>query len=235
MLTNSFIILRKKVNVMTETRKEYNRTRKNLLARIRRMKKAGYEFPENIVPNIPKRVTEGSIRRLKRINLEKKGKKLKSTKTRKVVPKKSKDVSRETLKTKLKKRTKPDEKVIDKKYYPSIDIIAKIREAINSIAKNQAWNSLRMRLSRTLMNVLEDTITYYGDDNLVRLREYFTDYELELFNALMSVEFPSEQEQIMDGFYRAYEILNVKGLSDYAKETINEILTQMADEDFDIL
>lgn len=234
MLTNSFIILRK-VNVMTETRKEYNRIRKNLLARIRRMKKAGYEFPENIVPNIPKRVTEGSIRRLKRINLEKKGKKLKSTKTRKVAPKKSKDVSRETLKTKLKKRTKPDEKVIDKKYYPSIDIMDKIREAINSIAKNQGWSSLRMRLSRTLMNVLEDTITYYGNDNLVRLREYFTDYEPELFNALMSVEFPSEQEQIMDGFYRAYEILNVKGLSDYAKETINEILTQMADEDFDIL
>lgn len=220
---------------MTEIRKEYNRTRKNLLARIRRMKKAGYEFPENLVPNIPKRVTDGSIRRLERINLEKKGKKPKVAKTRKTTPKKSKDVSRETSKPKTKKRTKTVEKVIDKTYYPTIDIIDKIREGINSVAKQQAWSSLRMRLSRVLMNVLEDTITYYGDDNLGRLREYFTEYEPELINALMSVEFPSEQEQIMDGFYRAYEILNVKGLSDYAKETINEILTQMSDEDFDIL
>lgn len=49
-------------------KEEYNRVRKNLLQNIRRMKERGFELPSKYVPQIPKKITEKSIARLKKLN-----------------------------------------------------------------------------------------------------------------------------------------------------------------------
>lgn len=43
---------------------EYRKVRRNLQQQYRRMKKAGYEFEKSPVPAIPKKITQGSIRRI---------------------------------------------------------------------------------------------------------------------------------------------------------------------------
>ena len=48
-------------------REEYMKARRALQRKISSYKKRGYTVPENYVPNIPKKVTEGSIRRLEKL------------------------------------------------------------------------------------------------------------------------------------------------------------------------
>lgn len=45
---------------------EYRRLRTNFIAQVNRMKRNGYKFAKNPIPDIPKNVTEGSIRNLER-------------------------------------------------------------------------------------------------------------------------------------------------------------------------
>lgn len=47
--------------------KEYRKNRRRIQRAIMDLTKRGYEVPENILPSIPKRVTEGSVRRLQKI------------------------------------------------------------------------------------------------------------------------------------------------------------------------
>lgn len=50
--------------------KAYAKERKRVKAFVRRAEKRGYSFPESIVPSIPKRKTEASIRKLKKLTKE---------------------------------------------------------------------------------------------------------------------------------------------------------------------
>lgn len=51
----------------TATQKEYSKQRARLLHAIRRNEKQGYIFPEDILPDIPKRITKASVRKLAKI------------------------------------------------------------------------------------------------------------------------------------------------------------------------
>ena len=50
--------------------KEARKERKRAQALVRRIKKRGYSVPDNIVPNLPKNITEGTLRRFKKINAD---------------------------------------------------------------------------------------------------------------------------------------------------------------------
>lgn len=52
---------------VSETVKQYRKERKRVREAIRRMKERGYTVPEDILPEIPKKITAGSVRRLKKI------------------------------------------------------------------------------------------------------------------------------------------------------------------------
>lgn len=52
------------------TEKEYNKQRRRLKQAIARSEKQGYIFPENILPEKPKRITKASVRRLAKITPE---------------------------------------------------------------------------------------------------------------------------------------------------------------------
>lgn len=58
----------KKKRIKSEIGKKYYKERKLVLQRISRAKKRGFVVPEKILPAIPKKITAGSIRRLKKLS-----------------------------------------------------------------------------------------------------------------------------------------------------------------------
>ena len=50
---------------------EYRHERKMVLQRKRRLEKKGFAFPEGVIPDVPKKITAGSIRRLKKLTPKK--------------------------------------------------------------------------------------------------------------------------------------------------------------------
>lgn len=57
----------KKQSAKQAINKAYAKERKRVKSFVRRAEKRGYSFPESIIPSIPKRKTEASIRKLKRL------------------------------------------------------------------------------------------------------------------------------------------------------------------------
>ena len=53
---------------MASIKSEYQKARRNLQSKIRGAIKKGYIVPENFLPNIPKKITQGSIRRLEKLS-----------------------------------------------------------------------------------------------------------------------------------------------------------------------
>ena len=58
---------KRKKRKLTQTRVEYNKQRKRIQNFISRAKKQGYIFDENVIPDIPKRVTKASVSRLAKL------------------------------------------------------------------------------------------------------------------------------------------------------------------------
>lgn len=55
---------------VSKTVQEYQKQRKRIQSTIRRLRKEGYFPAINIIPDIPKRITQGSIRKLQKIDIE---------------------------------------------------------------------------------------------------------------------------------------------------------------------
>ena len=60
----------KRKSKLTPTQQEYRRERQRIQRQINRMTNRGYDVPE-LLPKIPKKITEASVRRLKKITTEK--------------------------------------------------------------------------------------------------------------------------------------------------------------------
>ena len=58
----------KKKRKSSEIEQEYRRIRRNFLARVRSWSRKGFIFVDEVVPQIPKRISQGSINRLNKIN-----------------------------------------------------------------------------------------------------------------------------------------------------------------------
>lgn len=58
---------KRKRRKITETRKEYNKQRKRIQNFLSRARKKGFIFEENVLPQIPKRVTKSSVSRLAKL------------------------------------------------------------------------------------------------------------------------------------------------------------------------
>ena len=61
----------RKKKPLTPLRQEYKKQRRRIQQFIRRAKKRGYQFPENIIPSIPKKITQKSVERLRKLTPEK--------------------------------------------------------------------------------------------------------------------------------------------------------------------
>lgn len=60
----------KRKSKLTPTQQEYRKERQRIQRQINRMTKRGYDVPE-LLPKIPKKITEASVRRLKKLTTEK--------------------------------------------------------------------------------------------------------------------------------------------------------------------
>ena len=58
---------KKKARKLSQTRKEYNKQRKRIQSFLSRARKQGYIFDENVLPQIPKKVTKASVSRLAKL------------------------------------------------------------------------------------------------------------------------------------------------------------------------
>nr|DAK94954.1 MAG TPA: hypothetical protein [Caudoviricetes sp.] len=58
---------KRKTRKVSETRKEYNKQRKRIQNFLSRARKQGYIFEENVLPQIPKRITKSSVARLSKL------------------------------------------------------------------------------------------------------------------------------------------------------------------------
>ena len=63
-------VMAKRKSKLTPTQQEYRRERQRIQQQINRMTKRGYDVPE-LLPKIPKKITEASVRRLKKLTTEK--------------------------------------------------------------------------------------------------------------------------------------------------------------------
>lgn len=97
---------KKKARKLSQTRKEYNKQRKRIQSFLSRARKQGYIFDENVLPQIPKKITKASVSRLAKL-------------TSKELYKKAVYVSRETGEIETpeehKKRIRKEAKVKEKK------------------------------------------------------------------------------------------------------------------------
>ena len=60
----------KRKSKLTHTQQAYRKERQRIQRQINRMTKRGYDVPE-LLPKIPKKITEASVRRLKKLTTEK--------------------------------------------------------------------------------------------------------------------------------------------------------------------
>lgn len=58
---------KKKARKLSQTRKEYNKQRKRIQSFLSRARKQGYIFDENVLPQIPKKITKASVSRLAKL------------------------------------------------------------------------------------------------------------------------------------------------------------------------
>lgn len=58
---------KKKPRKLSQTRKEYNKQRKRIQSFLSRTRKQGYIFDENVLPQIPKKITKASVSRLAKL------------------------------------------------------------------------------------------------------------------------------------------------------------------------
>ena len=205
---------------LSENQKAYQKERRRLLQAVRSAEKQGYIFPEDIVPDLPKRVTKKSLQRiqiLKPKDLYKKAQYL-YKETGEIVPavQRKQEVKRigiEKAKLTRKKKSKPQE-ITTPIYYPTISIIDAIRDRIIEMqreAKPPVDISFR---KNEVLNIFDDTVTFYEmNENISEYEDYLKSHESEIADLLNVISYDSNSEKVNASFVSLGRLLNVTSLS----------------------
>lgn len=210
----------------TEAQKAYQKERRRLLQAILRGEKQGFIFPENLVPDLPKRVTKTALERIKNIkpkDLYKTAEYLYQD-TGEVVPaeQRKQEVKREAI-VKAKETRKNKQlgvhkvqvktaKPITPTYYPTISIIDTIRDRLSELTRKGKPPIQIEARKNELISIFEDTVTLY-DDNLNELEHYLQEHESEIAELLNVISYDSDAEQVSASFVTLGRILNIQSLS----------------------
>lgn len=161
---------------VSKTVQEYRKQRKRIQSTINRLKKDGYFPAMNILPDIPKKITQGSVRRLQKIDTE-------------YIYKKSVYVDIETgellegRKPKSKRKKQYQNKTGQQKnktgqqkerYADFTDMV--IREYINQISRFPA------RVAEIILRKLDEAIQKSGKDNVAYALQYKNESLSEYLN-----------------------------------------------------
>lgn len=194
--------------------KEYNKEVRRLKQAIRRAEKQGYIVPESIIPQRPKTITQGSIRRLAKITPEKIRQKSESY-VLEANPSKSKErkqsIKKESSKALQVKKEKEQREKINKKVKESlkkIQVSEKIREEfsmgeilyrkiLDLCDKYSIDNPKGVQL---IKGIIQDEINTYGKDTVMRAFAYIVDEEI-LATVEYCLHYPPNSPQSNNALY----------------------------------
>ena len=202
----------------TENQKAYQKERRRLLQAVRRAEKQGYIFPEDVVPELPKRVTKKQLENIQKIKPKQLYKKAEFVyqETGEIVPaeKRKQEVKQEAL-IKAKETRKRKKKISTPSvptYYPTISIIDTIRDRLSELTREAKPPVPIENRKNELLAIFEDNVTLY-DDNIEDYEHYLEAHESEIAELLNVISYDSDAEKVSASFVSLGRLLNMKSLS----------------------
>ena len=207
-----------KRNKQTENQKAYQKERRRLLQAVRGAEKQGYIFPEDIIPEMPKRVTKKQLENIQKIKPKQLYKKAEFVyqETGEIVPaeQRKQEVKQEAkIKAKeTRKRKKKTSTPYIPTYYPTISIIDTIRDRLSELTREEKPPIPIENRKNELLAIFEDNVTLYGD-NISEYEHYLEAHESEIAELLNVISYDSNAEQVSASFVALGRLLNMQSLS----------------------
>lgn len=202
----------------TENQKAFQKERRRLLQAIRRAEKQGYIFPEDVVPELPKRVTKKQLEKIQKIKPKQLYKKAEFVyqETGEVVPaeQRKQEVKQEAIR-KAKETRKRKKKISTPSvptYYPTISIIDTIRDSLTELTREAKPPIPIENRKNELLAIFEDNVTLYGD-NIAEYEHYLEENESEIAELLKVISYDSDGEKVSYSFVKLGRLLNMQSLS----------------------
>lgn len=200
----------------TENQKAFQKERRRLLQAIRRAEKQGYIFPEDIVPELPKRVTKKQIEKIQKIKPKQLYKKAVFVyqETGEIVPaeQRKQEVKQEAIRKAKETRKKKTRTPYVPTYYPTISIIDTIRDRISELTRESKPPIPIENRKNGLLAIFDDNVTLFSD-NITEYEHYLEAHESEIAELLNVISYDSNAEQISASFASLGRILNMQALS----------------------
>lgn len=230
---------------LTENQKAYQKERRRLLQAVRRAEKQGYIFPEDIVPELPKRVTKKQLEKIQKIKPKQLYKKAEFVyqETGEIVPaeQRKQEVKQEAI---IKaKETRNRKKKISipstSTYYPTISIIDTIRDRIIDLTRDAKPPVPIDNRKNELLKIFDDNVTYYsnnavdddnsteygintgGGDNIGSYEAYLKLHENEIADLLNIVHYDSDIQKVAASFVLLARLFNINALSSSQAENLS--------------
>lgn len=235
----------------TELQKAYQKERRRLQSAKRRAEKQGYVFPENVIPDMPKRVTRKALEKIQQTkpkDLYEKAKWISETGEEKPALERREEVKKRgyekrtflAIERKRRERlTKQAEQEAYNKaheqeqeqgeepYYPTFSLIDRIREMITGLTREVAPNISIDERKSALLNILDDTVSYYSMHNaLPDLENYYSEHIEEISAECDGIAYDSDDRQgsrTGQSFVKLARILNVTSLSPTQAESVSQM------------
>lgn len=230
----------------TELQKAYQKERRRLQAAKRRAEKQGYVFPENVIPDMPKRVTRKALEKIQQTkpkDLYDKAKWVSETGEEKPALERREEVKRQGyekrsfLATERKKREhqakqweqeaynkarQATQETSEEPYYPTFSTIEQVRDLIYNLErKTYPFFDIKERKAG-LIRIFEDTVTQCSG-NLTGLEDYLKQYEGEISDQLMVISWDSDSNDVNASFVNVAVILNMGSLSHEQAEMMSQM------------
>ena len=201
----------------TENQKAYQKERTRLLQAVRRAEKQGYIFPEDVVPELPKRVTKKQLENIQKIKPKQLYKKAEFVyqETGEIVPaeqRKQEVKHEEIIKAKETRKRKKTSTPSVPVYYPTISIIDTIRDRLSELTREAKPPIPIENRKNELLAIFEDNVTLY-DDNIAEYEHYLEAHESEIAELLNVISYDSDAEKVSASFVTLGRLLNTQSLS----------------------
>lgn len=207
------------------TRKqEYMKERKRIQQAISQQKKSGYIVPENLLPDIPKRITKASINRLKKITpktIRSKSELIDFT-TGEIITKESSNYRKSVVKANkelvklAKQKQKKEMFAIDETEdglpIATFDVIEHIRNQIINLTKKDGTRPIEIEgRKQGLLKIFDDNVSYYDyNDSLDLYYNYLLEKENDISEQLDEIfEDSGDEKRIQNHFIELANLLNM--------------------------
>ena len=202
-------------------RQEYNKERKRIQHAISQQKKSGYIVPENMLPDIPKRITKASINRLKKITpktIRSKSPLIDFT-TGEIVSEESEKykkaivkANKELVKQAKQKQKKYTDIEVDGMPVATFDVFEHIRIQIVNLTRKDGTKPVEIESRKQgLLKIFDDNISYYDyNDNLDLYYQYLIEKESDIATQLDKIfEDSGDEKRIQNHFIELANLLNM--------------------------